>query len=102
MEEKDQGIDLFLLLTRFLMALKRIWPLLLILPILTGLFFFNRAKKSFVPMYEAKAYFTVESGYQAEDILSTKVYFDQYAAVQLAEAFPQLLNTDVTRDYVLQ
>lgn len=102
MEEKDQGIDLFLLLTRFLMALKRIWPLLLILPILTGLFFFNRAKKSFVPMYEAKAYFTVESGYQAEDILSTKVYFDQYAAVQLAEAFPQLLNTDVMRDYVLQ
>ncbi len=102
MEEKNQGIDLFLLLTRFLTALKRIWFLVLILPILSGLFFFNRSKNSFVPMYEAKAYFTVESGYQAEDILATKTYFDQYAAVQLAEAFPQLLNTDVMRDYVLQ
>jgi len=100
MEEKNNGIDLFLLLTRFLTALKRIWVLLLILPILSGLFFYNRSKKSFVPMYEAKAYFTVESGYQAEDILSTKTYFDQYAAVQLAEAFPLLLNTDVMMDYV--
>ena len=100
MEEKNQGVDLLLLLTRFLTALKRIWILLLILPVLAGLFFYNRSKNAFVPMYEAKAYFTVESGYQAEDILATKTYFDQYAAVQLAESFPLLLNTDVMLDYV--
>lgn len=100
MEEKNQGIDLFLLLSRFLMALKRIWILLLILPVVAGFFFYNRAKNSFVPMYEAKAYFTVESGYQAEDILATKTYFDQYAAVQLADSFPLLLNTDVMMDFV--
>ena len=83
MEEKNNSIDLLLLLSRFLLALKRIWILVLILPILAGIFFYTRAEKSFVPMYEAKAYFTVESGYQAEDILDAKTYFDQYAAVQL-------------------
>lgn len=103
MEEKNNGIDLLVLLTRFTVALRKVWILLLIVPVLSGLFFYNRSKNSFVPMYEAKAYFTVESGYQAEDILtSTQPFFDQYAAVQLAEAFPLLLNTDVMRDYVLQ
>ena len=72
MEEKNNGIDLLVLLTRFTVALRKVWILLLIVPVLSGLFFYNRSKNSFVPMYEAKAYFTVESGYQAEDILSTQ------------------------------
>lgn len=102
MEEKNKGVDLSLLLAKFVGALKRVWILLLILPILFGFFSYSRAKKSFVPMYEAKAYFTVESGYQAEDIIGAKPYFDQYAAEQLAGVFPRLLNTGVMRNYVLQ
>jgi capsular exopolysaccharide synthesis family protein len=99
---QDQKIDLVDLLVRFKNALVRLWPLVLVLAIvLSGANYFW-AKRSFTPMYEAKAIFTVDSGYDTEDIFTTGAYYDQYASQQLAAAFPQMLSMEMMRDLVVQ
>ena len=102
METKEQRIDLGQLLKRIWLVFTRLWVVVLVLTVLGGSLFFVRAKNSYVPLYEAKAYFSVESGYSADSQFGTNTYFDQYAAEQLAKAFSQILNTDVMRDQVLQ
>lgn len=98
---QDQPIDLFDLLARFKNSFVRLWPLALVLAILLGGLSYFRAKRSFVPMYESKAIFTVDSGYNTEDIFSTGAYYDQYASQQLAAAFPQMLSMEMMRDLVI-
>lgn len=99
---QEQPVDLFDLLTRFKNALFRLWPLVLVLAIaLSGLNYF-RAKRAFTPMYESKAIFTVDSGYDTEDIFTTGAYYDQYASQQLAAAFPQMLSMEMMTDLVVQ
>lgn len=104
MEHKshEQSINLTTLMIRLKIALFRLWPIILSLSILLGLFWFARARRSYVPRYESKAIFTVDSGYTAEDIFITGAYYDQYAAQQLASAFPHFLNLDMMRDLVVQ
>lgn len=102
---QQQGIEPFQLLNlmiRFKNAFLQMWALLVVLAILGGGVFWYREKRSFVPMYETKAIFTVDAGYTPEDIFGTGAYYDQYAAQQLAEAFPMLLSTDMMRDLVVQ
>lgn len=99
---QDQPIDLFDLLGRFKNAFFSLWPLVLVLAVLgSGLNYF-RAKHSFTPMYESKAIFTVDSGYDTEDIFTTGAYYDQYASQQLAAAFPQMLSMEMMTDLVVQ
>lgn len=104
MDEKkqDQAINLATLMIRLKIALFRLWPILLSLTILLSLVWFARASRSYVPMYEAKAIFTVDSGYTAEDIFVTGAYYDHYAAQQLAAAFPYFLGQDVLNDLVVE
>jgi len=100
-----QAIDPFQLLDlmiRFKHAFMQMWILLVILGLLMGGLSWYRAKRSFVPMYVTKAIFTVDAGYTPEDIFGTGAYYDQYAAQQLASAFPRLLSTDMMRDLVIQ
>ena len=99
---QEQPINLINVLIRFKNALLQLWPLVLVLTLLGGIVFFARAKTTFRPRYEAQAIFTVDSGYTAEDIFSTGAYYDQYAAKQMADAFPFLLSTDMMNDLVLQ
>lgn len=102
-ERKEQEpIKVLNLMIRFKNAFFQMWLLVLALAILFGGISWYRGKRAFVPMYEAKAIFTVDSGYTAEDIFGTGAYYDQYAAQQLAAAFPQLLSTDMMRDLVVQ
>ncbi|MBQ7415993.1 MAG: AAA family ATPase [Oscillospiraceae bacterium] len=103
MEQKttDQ-INLATLMIRLKIALFRLWPIVVSLSILFGLIWFARARNSYVPMYESKAIFTVDSGYTAEDIFVTGAYYDQYAAQQLAGAFPHFLSLDMMNDLVVQ
>ena len=100
-----QGVEplqLLNLMIRFKNAFVQMWILLVILGILLGGLSWYRAKRSFVPMYTTKAIFTVDAGYTPEDIFGTGAYYDQYAAEQLASAFPRLLSTDMMRDLVIQ
>lgn len=97
-----EPIRIINLMIRFKNAFFQMWLLVLALAILVAGLSWYRARRSFVPMYEAKAIFTVDSGYTAEDIFGTGAYYDQYAAQQLAAAFPQLLTTDMMRDLVIQ
>ena len=101
-KKQDQTINVGTLIIRLKIALFRLWPILLSLTILLGLVWFARARKNYVPMYESKAIFTVDSGYTAEDIFVTGAYYDHYAAQQLANAFPYFLGQDVLNDLVVE
>ncbi len=102
-KEKEQlePIDLMDLLHHFLKALRRLWILVLVLGLACSLLFFIRAKRNFRPQYEAKALFSVGSGYGSSDIFNSS-YYDNIAAQQLAEAFPYMLSTDLMRDMMKQ
>lgn len=104
MEQKTQTppINLSTLMIRLKIALFRLWPIVLALAVLISLVSFARDKNNYVPKYESKAIFTVDSGYRAEDIFYTGAYYDQYAAQQLAAAFPHLLSLDMMNDLVVQ
>ena len=102
---EQQGIEplqLLNLMIRFKNAFMQMWALLIVFGLILGGLSWYREKRSFVPMYEAKAIFTVDAGYTPEDIFGTGAYYDQYAAQQLAAAFPLILSTDMMRDLVLQ
>ena len=78
------------------------WPLLVALAVLLGGLNWYRQKNAFIPMYQTKAIFTVDAGYTPEDIFGSGAYYDQYAARQLASAFPRIMSTDMMRDLVVQ
>ena len=102
---EQQGIEplqLLNLMIRFKNAFMQMWALLIVFGLILGGLFWYREKRSFVPMYGTKAIFTVDAGYTPEDIFGTGAYYDQYAAQQLAAAFPLILSTDMMRDLVLQ
>lgn len=103
-DKTSQGptpIDLVELWKQCLRVFNRIWLVVLVLGILGGSFFFLRAKKAFVPMYESKALFSVNSGQSSDDIFTAN-YYDNAAAKQLAEAFPYMLSTDLMQDMMKQ
>lgn len=97
-----EPVHLLNLIIRFKNAFLHMWLLVFILSIVMGGFSWYRAKRSFVPMYTTKAIFTLDTGYAPEDIFGTAAYYDQYAAQQLAAAFPMIISTDMMRDLVLQ
>lgn len=101
-KSQEQSINLGTLMIRLKIALFRLWPVVLSLTVLIGLVNFVRDRNSYVPMYESKAIFTVDSGHDADDIFYTGAYYDQYAAQQLASAFPYLLPLDLMNDLVVQ
>lgn len=104
MEQKNQDatINLGTLMIRLKIAFFRLWPIVVSLSVLLGLVWYARARKAYVPIYESKAIFTVDSGYTAEDIFVTGAYYDHYAAQQLAGAFPHFLTLDMMNDLVVQ
>ena len=101
-KHQDATINLATLMIRLKIAFFRLWPIVVSLSVLLGLVWFARARKAYVPMYESKAIFTVDSGYTAEDIFVTGAYYDHYAAQQLASAFPHFLSLDMMNDLVVQ
>jgi magnesium-transporting ATPase (P-type) len=60
---------------RFKNAFFQLWPLTLVLALLLGCYTWYSDKNAFVPMYESKAIFTVESTYDTEDIFGTGIFF---------------------------
>lgn len=97
-DNEFEKIDLFAILRRFFKSLKKLWLLVLLLAVLLGSLNYIRAKRSYTPMYESRATFSVSSGYYANDIFSSSYYYDNSAAKELAAAFPHLLGTDMMQD----
>ncbi len=96
-----EGSTIWELAERYLRQLQRLWALILVLTILCSGFFAVRAKVQFVPMYEAKARFSVSSSYDGDDVFSGS-YYDNAAAQQLASSFPHLLSMDLMKELLLQ
>ncbi len=102
MEQKDQeSVKLINVMIRVKNAFFILWPLVLVLTVLGGVYSAAKAKRSYVPMYESKAVFTVESTYDYDGSYGVGSYYDQYAAQQMAEAFPQILATSMMYDLVI-
>lgn len=102
--ERDglEPVQILNLMIRFKNAFMHMWILVVILSLLLGGYSWYQAKRAFVPMYQSKAIFTLDTGYAPEDIFGTGAYYDQYAAQQLAAAFPMIMSTDMMRDLVVQ
>ncbi len=96
-----ETIDLVALIPRMFKQLKRFWILVLVLMVLMSGVNYLRARRSYVPMYESKATFSVSSGYGEDDVFAASYYYDNTAAKDLAAAFPHLLSTDMMRDQML-
>ncbi len=99
---KQPKIDLISLIIRFKNAFFQMWPMMLVLVVVFAVVSVYWAERNFAPVYQSKAIFTVDSGYTAEDIFGTGAYYDQYAAQQMAESFPQILNMAVMYDLVTE
>lgn len=97
-----EPIHLLNLMIRFKNALMHMWILVVIMSLLFGGYSWYQAKRAFVPMYQTKAIFTLDTGYAPEDIFGSGAYYDQYAAQQLAAAFPMIMSTDMMRDLIVQ
>lgn len=94
-------IDLTDLIDRFVRVFKRFWFVILIFAAVIGAVFSIMTVRSFTPMYESQALFSVNSGYTADDIF-TASYYDNEAAQQLAAAFPNMLKTDIMRELIME
>ena len=103
MTQKDeiQKIDLLDLMGRFSKYLQRYWIVAALLAALFAGIFLIRAERSFTPMYQSRAMFSVSSGYSADDIFSS-TYYDNAAAQQLAAAFPYMISTQVMQDLMME
>lgn len=100
-QQAPEKLDLIMMLRRLTKGLRRFWILVLVLAVLLGGLNYFRALRSYRPMYESKATFSVSSGYASDDIFSSSYYYDNTAAKDLAAAFPHLLSTDMMRDQML-
>ena len=101
MEPKAQDpIKVINVMIRVKNAFFQLWPILVVAVLLLASVSTIRAKRAFCPMYEAKAIFTVEAGYGQEDVFGSAAYYDQYAAQQVASAFPQILGSEMLSDLV--
>ena len=94
-------IDLTDLIDRFVRVFKRFWFVILLFAAVIGAVFSIMTVRSFTPMYESQALFSVNSGYTADDIF-TASYYDNEAAQQLAAAFPNMLKTDIMRELIME
>ena len=94
-EQKVEQIDLQRLIWGFLKRFRRLWWLLVVLAILGGSLMYAYTKRTYRPVYQAHAVFSVSVSYgNGTDIMDYANYYD-YAAAQLAaETFPYLIQSE--------
>ena len=73
METTKEPIKLRNLAVRLKKSFLRLWLLVLVLTVGMGALSYIRGQRSFVPMYEASAVFTVEAGYTTDAIFSNNL-----------------------------
>ena len=90
--EQEQGLDLFLLLKRFLPYLLEYWYVPLLLMLVGAALMGLRAYRSYTPMYKSEAVFSVSAGSSlSSEGVNYNYYYDNNAAKQITETFPYLL-----------
>ena len=85
LDKAQEGSTIWELADRYLRQLRRLWAVILALTVLCSAFLAVRSKRSFTPMYEATARFSVSSSYDGDDIFGA-FYYNSSAAQQLAAA----------------
>lgn len=100
-QKQPEQLDITDMVERFLRQLVRMWALVLAVTMLCSVVLAVRARRQYVPMYEARARFSVSSAYDGDDIFSA-AYYDNAAAQQLASAFPHMLSMDLMKDLMLE
>ena len=97
-EQTTQGIDLSVFLHNFRRTLQHFFWVPIVLGLLLGGVSWLRAARSYAPVYQSSAVFSVSAGFSSStDILSHSTYLDSNAAAQLSATFPYVLQSDRMR-----
>lgn len=100
-EQQDDDeivIDLGKLFTDIWKGIKKFWWLVLLLAVIGACAMCLQKKRSYHPMYEASASFTVKTMAGAtnnETNTTYNFYYDKNTADQLGKTFPYILNSDI-------
>lgn len=94
---EEQKIDLFALAEEFISGFRVVWPVCLILILVFfGLGYVNSVR-SYSPIYESQASFTVTASYGTDND-----YYNTSAASQMAKVFPYLLTSTQLSELVAE
>ena len=91
--QETKQIDLMGLLRDFLHSLRRMWPIVLVLTLVAGYFFYNRGTRSYAPQYVAEATVSVE-------IVNGGSYANRNTAEQMDEIFPHIIRSGALSDVI--
>lgn len=102
-QNEELYIDLFLLIRKMFLFLRRLWPMMLVLTILGGGLMSFRAVRSYRPMYRSQAMFSVSVHYSGStDLTGYSYYYDKAAAKLVSDTFPHLLQAESTQELIRQ
>ena len=101
--EELMYIDLFALLRKTMLFLRRFWAMVLALSVLGGGVMYIRSVRAYRPMYKSEAMFSVSVHYSGNtDITGYSYYYDKAAAKLVTETFPYLLQSESTQELIRQ
>lgn len=101
-QETPEKIDLFPIFRNLWKQFQRRWWIILLLAALGGGLRYWQSVRSYQPMYQSEAIFSVRVDYSGSmDLNSYSYYYDNDAAQLAAETFPYLLNSDVMTERLL-
>ena len=89
-EREAQKLDLMVLLEDFFREARRLWLIGLALVIVLGAYRGIQAKRSYSPVYQASATFTVKV---ADPLYASVATYNMKTAEQMAKTFPHILNS---------
>lgn len=98
---QTEKIDLYRILRLLLRQFRYRWWIVLVLAVLLGGFRWFQAYRSYSPVYEATATYTVSSGVQGvTDLVSTTSYYDSQAREQIVESFSYILASEAMQERI--
>ena len=101
--EELMYIDLYALLRKTFLFLRRLWAMVLALTVLGGGLMYLRSARAYRPMYRSEAMFSVSVHYSGStDITGYSYYYDKAAAKLVTETFPYLLQAESTQELIRQ
>ena len=92
-KQETEQIDLMGLLRDLLHSLRRLWPIVLVLTLASGFFFYNRGTRGYNPQYVAEATVSVE-------IVNGGSYANRNTAEQMGEIFPHIIRSGALSDVI--
>lgn len=99
----EDEIELTRLLHGFFRRLARLWWLVLLLAVLGGTVLYAYTRRTYRPLYQAQAVFSVSVSYgSGTDILDYANYYDFAAAKLAAETFPYLIRSEAMEQRLKQ